>query len=83
MIRIVNVSKKIVTIGNMKIRPLQNVIFDFDNADEYTKNRINSLSNIGIIKIYMGPMEIQETIDEIENVDDETKSTKKTTRKYK
>lgn len=83
MIRIVNVSKKIVTIGNMKIKPLQNIIFDYDNADEYTKNRINSLSNIGIIKIYLCFIEPQVQENNDENVEDETKSTKRTTKKSK
>lgn len=52
MFRVVNVSKKTVSVGGVRIEPLATHVFNENELSQSAMNRITGLANIGVLKIY-------------------------------
>ena len=84
-VKITNVSKKTVVVCGTYLAPKQQIIVDWDTLSDTAKSSVNSLQNLGIVKIAVidfdgleeKETEKEEKIDEIE----EEKKKNKTTRK--
>lgn len=72
MFKVLNVSERSLMVGGFRIAPLEYHIFDSNVISNATRNKINSLSNLGLIKVLA-----------IENHTEPTQSGKKSSRKSK
>lgn len=52
MFRVVNVSKRAVTVGGVRINPLETHIFNKSELSQSAMDRITGLVNIGVLKMY-------------------------------
>ena len=85
-VKITNVSKKTIVVCGIYLAPKQQIIVDWDTLSDAAKSSINSLQNLGIVKVMiigfneLEPQETEqvETTDEIVEENKEPKSTKRT-----
>lgn len=84
-VKITNVSKKTVVVCGTYLAPKQQIIVDWDTLSDVAKSNVNSLQNLGIVKVVVidlgepKPQEIEqtETTDEIVEENKETKPTRR------
>lgn len=84
-VKITNVSKKTVVVCGTYLAPKQQIIVDWDTLSDVAKSNVNSLQNLGIVKVVVidlgepEPQEIEqtETTDEIVDENKETKPTRR------
>lgn len=84
-VKITNVSKKTVVVCGIYLAPKQQIIVDWDTLSDAAKSNINSLQNLGIVKVViigfneLEPQETEqvETTDEIVEENKETKPTRR------
>lgn len=84
-VKITNVSKKTIVVCGIYLAPKQQIIVDWDTLSDAAKSSINSLQNLGIVKVMiigfneLEPQETEqvETTDEIVEENKETKSTRR------
>ena len=75
MFKVLNISDRSLVIGGFRIAPLEYHIFDDRTTSVSTKAKINSLSNLGLIKV----SGVENIIQPVKI----TEPTKKTTKKSK
>ena len=84
-VKITNVSKKTVVVCGTYLAPKQQIIVDWDTLSDTAKSSVNSLQNLGIVRVVVidlgepEPQEIEqvETTDEIVEENKETKPTRR------
>lgn len=84
-VKITNVSKKTIVVCGTYLAPKQQIIVDWDTLSDVAKSNVNSLQNLGIVKVVVidlgepKPQEIEqtETTDEIVEENKETKPTRR------
>lgn len=70
MKKIINISKRIVNIGNIVILPMKSIEID-DNILNYYGNKIQALSSIGLIKLYNLPEKVNPVVqNNVENTNE-------------
>ena len=52
MFRVVNVSNRTVSVGGVRIKPLETYIFNENELSKSSMDRITGLVNIGVLKMY-------------------------------
>ena len=65
MFRVVNVSNRAVSVGGVRIKPLETHVFNEAELSQSAMDRINGLVDIGILKMYRAN-------DSVVNVEDAT-----------
>lgn len=74
MFRVVNVSDRTVSVGGVRIKPLETYIFNENELSQSSMNRITGLVAIGVLKMY-------KVEDDVTTVSVEETTTKKGKRK--
>ena len=85
-VKITNISKKTVLVCGVYLAPKQSIIVDWDTLSDTAKASVNSLQNLGIVRVtiidFGGEPQI-ETQDQEEVVVDENETPKSTKRSKK
>lgn len=74
MFRVVNVSNRTVSVGGVRIKPLETHVFNENELSKSSMDRITGLVNIGVLKMY-------KVEDDVDTVLVEETTTRKNKRK--
>lgn len=81
-VRIANRSTRTILVCGVYLAPKKSIVVDWDTLSYTTQNSVNSLANLGIVKITFlnskKEQQIEEAIEEVEETLEEPKSTKRT-----